>query len=122
MSHYIDGFVFSIAKSKLSEYQNLASEVANIWCEHGAIHYQEFVGDELNLAGTKPFPATVNACENDVVIFGWVMFTSKAQRNLVHQMVAKDPRMFEVTEKYNTGFDPSKMLFGGFTPFVDCKK
>jgi uncharacterized protein YbaA (DUF1428 family) len=55
MAHYVDGFVFPISSDCLSEYKRLAEAAAEIWKEHGALAYREYVGDDLNLEGTRSF-------------------------------------------------------------------
>ena len=61
MANYIDGFVLPIPRDRLDEYQRVVESVAEIWKEHGAIEYCEFVGDDLSRPGTKPFTDLVSA-------------------------------------------------------------
>ena len=56
MPNYIDGFVFQISTERLNDYKLVASTVASIYLEHGAIDYVEFVGDDMNREGTRSFP------------------------------------------------------------------
>jgi len=118
MSNYIDGFVFPIPRIHMEEYRVVAIEVAGIWKEHGAIIYVEFVGDDLFLEGTRSFVDIVNAKENEVIIFGWVMFPSQVIRDSANSAVASDPRMTELvaplTQSERLIFDASRMAYGGF--------
>ena len=41
MAHYIDGFVLPIPRDRLNEYKRRAQAAAEIWKEHGALHYWE---------------------------------------------------------------------------------
>ena len=43
MSDYIDGFAFPIAKVNIEAYQKIASQVAEIWTEYGALAYFEYL-------------------------------------------------------------------------------
>jgi len=61
MKNYIDGFVLPIPHRYLDEYKMAAEQVADIWKEHGAIAYFEFVGDDLALEGTRSFIEAVKA-------------------------------------------------------------
>ena len=122
MKNYIDGFVLPIPRIYLDEYKKAAEKVAEIWKEYGAIAYFEFVGDDLYLEGTKSFIETVNAKEDEEIIFGWVVFPSKEIRDLANKKVPEDPRMTDLiaplTDPYKLIFDGSRMAYGGFQPLV----
>jgi len=123
MENYIDGFVFPIPRKNLDEYKRVAEKVAEVWKEYGAISYSEFVGDDLSLEGTRSFVDAVNANENEVVIFGWVVFPSKEIRYSANKKVPSDPRMAEIVSPLTNPdrmiFDASKMVYGGFRALVD---
>ncbi|MEM1089219.1 MAG: DUF1428 family protein [Pseudomonadota bacterium] len=118
MENYVDGFVFPIPMDCLEAYQSLAEAVAEIWKEHGALDYQEFVGDDLALAGTQAFTGLLGSADDECVIFGWVAFESRKARDLANQKVASDPRVAELMAASNTGFDASRMAYGGFRRLV----
>ena len=63
MTQYIDGFVFPIPCDRLNEYKRLVEAVAEIWKEHGALDYLEYVGDDLKMEGTRSFTDLVAATE-----------------------------------------------------------
>ncbi len=121
MNHYLDGFVFPIHKSKLDTYHKIAHQIAKIWKEHGAMSYQEFVGDELKLAGTLSFMDGLQSGPDECIIFGWLTFKSKEDRDKAHQLVAADSRIKAIEAPlFNTEpmiFDPKRMMFGGFKVF-----
>ena len=118
MANYIDGFVFPISSDRLNEYKRLAEVVAEIWKEHGALDYFEYIGDDMKLIGTRSFTDVIEATEDEIIVFGWVVFESRDMRDSVNQKVAADPRMFELIDKFDTGFNASRMAYGGFKPFV----
>ena len=122
MFQYIDGFVHPIPKDRLDEYKGLVEAVAEIWKEHGALDYWECVGDDLHLDGTRSFIDLVGAGENDVIIFGWVIFESREARDLANEKVATDKRMSELMAVSSMGFDAARMAYGGFQPFVPLTK
>lgn len=123
MKHYIDGFVFPVPRRYLEEYKRVAEQVAEIWKEYGAIAYYEFVGDELSLEGTRSFVETLKAKEDEDIIFGWVVFPSKAIRDLANKKVPLDYRMSELVAPLTTSekliFDASRMVYGGFKALVN---
>lgn len=122
MANYIDGFVLPIPKKHLNEYKQVAQAVAEIWKEHGALSYCEYIGDDLTLEGTRSFPDFINAQEDEVIVFGWVTFDSRKTRDLANKRVANDPRMTDLTAPLtNTSriiFDAKRMVYGGFLPLI----
>ena len=118
MAHYIDGFVLPIARERLNEYTRLVEAVAEIWKEHGALDYREYVGDDMKLEGTRSFTDLVASTEDETIVFGWVVFDSREARDLANEKVAADPRMANLIESSNSGFDAKRMAYGGFESLV----
>lgn len=114
MANYIDGFVLPIPRTQLDEYLRLVAVVAEIWREHGALDYREFVSNDLDREDTGSFIKFSDAAVEEVVIFGWVEFSSREQRDSVNHKVANDPRMPALVAASNTGFDSRRMAYGGF--------
>ncbi len=122
MSNYIDGFVFPVSRIHLDEYRSVAEKVAEIWKEYGALAYYEYVGEDLTLEGTRSFIETVDAKEDEVIVFGWVIFPSKETRDLANKQVPTDPRMAELvaplTDPERLIFNAARMVYGGFQSLV----
>ena len=122
MTNYIDGFVLPIPEKHLETYKSVSETGANVWKEHGALAYNEFVGDDMSLEGTRSFLESTNAKSDEVIIFGWVEFDSKESRDLANERVASDPRMTDIIAPLviptQIIFDPKRMVFGGFKPLV----
>lgn len=114
MTNYIDGFAFPISRDHLNEYRLLSEAVAKIWKQHGALAYHEYVGDDMELDGTRSFTEAVKAQKNEVVVFGWVVFDSREARDLANEKVAADPRMVDLVNASNSGFNAERMVYGGF--------
>lgn len=118
MSNYIDGFVFPILRDRLDGYRRLAEAAADIWKEHGALDYREFVGDDLIREGTRSFTDLTASADGEVIVFGWVEFESREARDLANEKVAADPRMAALIRSSNSGFDAERMAYGGFLSFI----
>jgi uncharacterized protein YbaA (DUF1428 family) len=122
MTNYIDGFVLPVPLIHLKEYRSVAEKVAEIWKEYGALAYFEYVGEDLTLEGTRSFIKTVDAKEDEAIVFGWVVFPSKETRDLANKQVPTDPRMTELvaplTDPDRLIFDATRMVYGGFQPLV----
>ena len=121
-TNYIDGFVLPIPRNHLDDYRRVVEKVAEIWKEHGALSYHEFVGENLKLEGTRSFSESIGAKEEEAIIFGWVEFDSKEMRDLANERVAKDLRMSDLIapliDPSKIIFDATKMVFGSFQPLV----
>ena len=118
MANYIDGFVLPVPSNRLDDYRRLVEAVADVWEEHGALDYQEFVGDDLSLEGTRSFTDLVAASGEESIVFGWVVFESRAARDKANEKVAADPRMADLMNAFDTGFDARRMAYGGFKALV----
>ena len=122
MANYIDGFVLPIPRIHLNEYKAVAEKVAAVWKEYGALSYFECVGDDLTLEGVRSFVEVTDAREDEVIIFGWVVFPSKEIRDAANKKVPEDPRMAELvaplTQPDPLIFDAGRMIYGGFKPLV----
>ena len=118
MTQYIDGFVFPIPTARLSQYKALADAVAEIWKEHGALEYREHTGDDMHLDGTRSFTDLMAVKEDETLVFGWVRFSSREARDKANEKVAADPRMAELINSADSGFDASRMAYGGFQSLV----
>lgn len=123
MPQYIDGFVFPIPSDRLEDYQRVATAVADIYREHGAIEYLEFVGDDMCREGARPFPDLMDSHPNEAIVFGWIVFESREARDAVNKLVESDPRMAELVapllDNSNPVFEPHRMAYGGFKPLID---
>ena len=123
MPNYIDGFVFPIAKAHVEEYKTVAEKVAEIWKEYGALAYLEFLGDDLQAEGTASFIKTMEVKENEQLIFGWVVFSSKEIRDEANKKVPQDPRMETLVKPLldpdKMIFNANRMLYGGFKSFIE---
>ena len=122
MKNYIDGFVLPVPKIHLNEYKVVAVKVAEIWKEYGALAYFEYVGEDLKLEGTRSFVELVDSKEDEVIVFGWVLFPSKEIRDRANKQVPTDSRMADLitplTNPNRLVFDAEKMFYGGFQPLV----
>ncbi len=89
-----------------------------MWRELGALQYCECVGDDLAVKGMMPFTRSVKLKPGETVVFAWITYRSKAQRDKVNAAVMKDPRMADMGAMADV-FDYKRMLCGGFRTIVD---
>ena len=122
MTHYIDGFVLPVPRDQLDVYRDVVEKIADIWKEHGALDYSEFVSDDSKLEGTRSFSDFAGAKDDETIVFGWVVFESREARDLANERVAADPRMTDLieplTQPLRPIFDANRMMYGGFRSLV----
>lgn len=115
---YVDGFVLSVKKNKLETYKKMAKKAGKVWIEHGALSYRECAIDHDNIQGMRSFADTADAKKNEVVIFAYIEYKSRAHRDKVNAKVMKDKRMNEMCDPNDMPFDCKRMSYGGFKTIV----
>lgn len=120
MSKYVDGFVLNLPKKNLEAYTAMSTTASKVWKEHGALEYRECVGDDMTPEGVLPFPKLTNLKEDEVVVFAYITYHSRAHRDEVNAKVMADPRIADTCNQENMLFNPSSMAYGGFTTIVEA--
>ncbi len=116
---YVDGFVIPVAKKNLESYRRMSRKAGKIWREHGALDYKECVGEDLKIKGVASFPRAIGAKRGETVVFSWILYRSRQQRDKVNAKVMKDPRIAKMMAAGKEPFDPRRMLYAGFQVIVD---
>jgi uncharacterized protein YbaA (DUF1428 family) len=116
---YVDGFVLPVPKKRIADYRRLARLVGRVWREHGALEYQECVGDDLDVKVGIPFPKGIRVKPGEAVVFAWIVYKSRAHRDRVNAKAMKDPRLANM-DMSNMPFDCRRMLCGGFKVLVEA--
>jgi uncharacterized protein YbaA (DUF1428 family) len=117
---YVDGFVIVMPKKNLPAYLKMAKKSGKIWREYGALEYFECVGDDMNIEFGLPFPKLTKAKPDEVIVFSWITYKSKAQRNSVNKKVMQDKRLSAMCNPENMPFEMKKMSYGGFKTIVEA--
>lgn len=109
---YVDGFVVPVPKKNIQAYLKIARKAGKIWREHGALEYRECVGDDLDVKMVVPFTKSVRLKKGETVVFSWIVYKSRADRDRVNARVMKDSRL--QMEPKSCPFDWKRMVYGGF--------
>ena len=117
---YVEGFVIPIRKKKLAAYRLLARKAGKIWREFGALDYKECVGDDLNTKWGVRFPRAAKAKPGETVVFSFIVYRSRADRDRINVKVMKDPRLAKMMDPKSMPFDMKRMVYGGFKVLVDA--
>jgi len=118
MPHYVDAFVVPVPEKRLADYRKLARLGAKVWREHGALQYVECVADDVSPGKRTSFPRSVKLKEDEVVVFAWIVYKSRRDRDRINKLAMNDPR-FANMDLSNMPFDPKRMFFGGFKTMVE---
>ncbi len=113
---YVDGFVLAVPKDKLDAYREMAKLGGTVWMEHGALSYVECFGDDVPYGELTSFPRAVQAKDDEVVVFSWITYESRARRDEINAKVMADPRL--KGDPSAMPFDGKRMIFGGFESFM----
>jgi len=114
---YVDGFVLAVPKAKLEDYKGIARTAGEVWKDHGALAYVECVGDDVPYGELTSFPRAVQASDDEVVVFSWIVYASRADRDAINAKVMADPRLKH--DAASMPFDGKRMIFGGFESFME---
>ena len=115
---YVDGFVVPVPKKKVQAYKRLAKKAGKIWKEYGALEFRECVADDVKMGKLTSFPRSVKLKPGETVVFAWITYKSRAQRDRINAKVMKDPRLKEMMMDGPPPFDGKRMIFGGFESLV----
>jgi uncharacterized protein YbaA (DUF1428 family) len=73
---YVDGYVIPVPKKKLKTYIRMARVGADMWMKHGALDYQECVGEDLKTKWGTSFSTMMKLKPGETAIFSWIPRTS----------------------------------------------
>lgn len=116
---YVDGFVVPVPVNKLAAYRRMAQKAGKVWMEHGALEYVECVADDVKPGKHTSFPQSVKLKPDETVVFSYVVYKSRAQRDRIMARVMKDPRLAEMMDPKTMPFDGKRMFWGGFKTLVE---
>ena len=117
---YVDGYVVPVPKKKIEAYRRMAQTAGKVWREHGALEYIECVADDVKRGKRTSFPRSVKLKPGETVIFAYIVYKSRAQRDRINAKVMKDPRLKSMMDPKAMPFDMKRMFYGGFKVIVDA--
>lgn len=118
MARYVDGFVLPLPQSNLEAYRAFSEMAGKIWLEYGALEYVECIADDVKPGKLTSFPQAVNLEPGEIVVFAWITYASREQRDEINAAVFKDPRLSCMSVD-TMPFDGKRMIFGGFNTIVE---
>ena len=115
---YVDGFVVPVPKKKLAAYRKMALKASKVWRDHGALEVCECVADDVKVGKWTSFPRSVKLKRGETVVFSYIVYKSRKQRDAVMAKVMKDTRLAEMMNPSAMPFDAKRMIYGGFNTIV----
>jgi uncharacterized protein YbaA (DUF1428 family) len=115
---YVDGFIVPVPKKKLPAYKRMAQKAGKVWREHGALAFWECAADDVSVGKRTSFPRSVKLKPGETVVFSWIMYRSRAERDRINAKVMKDPRLAKMMNPKAMPFDGKRMIYGGFKTIV----
>lgn len=117
---YVDGFVLPLPKKSVKEYQRIARLAGKVWRDHGALDYRECVADDISVGKRTSFPRSVKMKAGETVVFAWITYKSRKDRDRINKKVMKDPRLMKMMDPKKMPFDGKRMFWGGFKTIVEA--
>jgi uncharacterized protein YbaA (DUF1428 family) len=98
----------------------MALKAGKIWREHGALEFREAVADDVKVGKLTSFPRSVKLKPSETVVFSWIVYKSRKDRDRVNAKVMKDPRLAKMMDIKDIPFDAKRIIYGGFKVVVEA--
>lgn len=119
MSHYVDGYVIPIKKSKIEKYKKMAEWGCELWMKHGALNYYECIVEDFTKHGLG-FKKMCQLKSGETAVFAFVIYKSKSHRNQVNKRVMKE--MAKMNMPIEMPFDMKRFAMAGCKAIVRSNK
>jgi uncharacterized protein YbaA (DUF1428 family) len=113
---YIDGFLAAVSETNKGAYIKHARTALALFTDHGATRMVENWGDDVPDGKITDFSRSVQKKPDEVVVFSWIEWPSKAVRDAGMKALADDERMATL----EMPFDGGRMVYGGFSTLIDA--
>src|SRR5688500_9917410 len=88
---YVDGFVVPVPKGNIDAYKKMSETMGSLWKEHGALCRMRRRRREARQGHV--LPAGGRPQGRRVVVFSWIVYETREQRDRVNAAVMSDPRI-----------------------------
>ena len=113
---YVEGFLIPVPRAKRGDYEAQARAAAPMFLEFGATRIVECWSDDIKHGRTTDFFRSVQATEDEDVVFSWIEYPDRAARDAANERMMSDPRFEALGEM---PFDGKRMIMGGFAVLLD---
>jgi uncharacterized protein YbaA (DUF1428 family) len=116
---YIDGYVIPLPTRNVAAYRRMAAKAGKIWKEYGALQVVESLADDVKPGKSTSFPQSVKLKKGEKVVFSYIVYKSRRDRDRINALVMKDPRLASMMDPKKSPFDFTRMCVGGFKAIVE---
>ena len=117
---YVDGFVVPVKRRQLAAYRGMAKQAGRIWRGYGALEFRECVADDVPHGKRTSFPRSVKLKRGEIVVFSYIVYRSRTDRDRIMVKVMKDKRINAMMKSKKIPFDGKRMIVGGFKTMVSA--
>ena len=117
---YVDGFIVAVPKKNLDAYRRMAKKAGKVWREYGALEYREWIAEDVKVGKLTSFPRSVKLKPGETVVFSWITYKSRGQRDRINAKVMADKRLADMMDIKSLPFDAKRMIYGGFESLVEA--
>ena len=114
---YFDGFVAPVPKANKDAYLKFNQEGAPLFQQAGVQRFVEAWADDVPDGKTTDFRKSVNAQDDEDVVFAFFEYPSKDARDAATEKMRSNERMTELGK--NMPFDGKRLIYGGFDAIVE---
>jgi uncharacterized protein YbaA (DUF1428 family) len=116
---YVDGFLLAVPKKNIAAYRKMSRKAGTIWKKYGALEYIECVADDVKSGKVTSFPQAVKLAKGEVVVFSWIVYKNRRERDRINKLVMADPRLNDMMDPKAMPFDGKRVFWGGFRSIVE---
>jgi len=77
-----------------------------------------WLAEDVKVGKRTSFPRSVKLKPGETVVFSWITYKSRAQRDRVNAKVMADKRLAGMMDTRSLPFDAKRMIYGGFESLV----
>jgi uncharacterized protein YbaA (DUF1428 family) len=114
---YVDGYVLPVPKDRVDDYIRIATAMAKVFRDHGALSVTESVADDVSVGEVTSFPRSVQLKDDETVFFSFITWPDRATRDEGTAKAMADPRTEAMKD---IPVDGKRMFWGGFRIVVQA--
>ena len=92
---------------------------ARFWRERGALEVVECGADDVKPGKSTSFPQSVKLKPDELVVFSWIVYKSRRERDRINAKVMRDSRLAPMMDPKLMPFNAKRMFWGGFKDIVE---
>ena len=115
---YTDGFVVPVPESKMDAYQAMASKMAGVFRDNGALRVVEASSSDVPRGQVTDFYRAVKAEDGEKIVFSFIEWPDKQTRDDAWAKIMADESM---KPEGDMPFSGQRMFWGGFETIHDTQ-